>query len=453
VPAVGLTARPRVTADPRASPPRPEPRRGASFWVPLAVCGGALLTVAVGLAAKAAGLDWGAPAQPLVVFLRPALSTWALPAALVLAAALYGAIRLARSGTAVGPAGFAAAAFALALVTRLALNVFRGGPGALDQPFVVGRAGEGRTEFLPGLPFVENGVGHFLSHFTEISPKLPIQAQGHPPGLLLAMHYIGIDTAAGLAGLTIAVGALAGPLLYLLGRELAGEAEARAAALLFVFVPTSLLYGATSADALFATLGVLAAVGLLARRPANRVLGAGGLALATFFSYALLAVGAWAALVRWRRDGIGPALRLAALCAAVLVVAFLALDLLTDFDLVAAIRTTDDRYREGIARLRPYAFWFFGSPAAFILMLGPIAWFAARSLAAKEATAVALAIVIGVSVLAGYTKAETERIWIFLVPFACLAAARSLPRRWLTPVLVGATAQAVLVEIFLATKW
>ena len=86
-------------------------------------------------------------------------------------------------------------------------------------------------------------------------------------------------------------------------------------------------------------------------------------------------------------------------------------------------------------------------------MLGPIAWFAARSLAAKEATAVALAIVIGVSVLAGYTKAETERIWIFLVPFACLAAARSLPRRWLTPVLIAATAQAVLIEIFLATKW
>jgi hypothetical protein len=421
--------------------------------VPILVCGGALITLAVGLAAKAAGFDWGAPAQPLVVFLRPALSTWALPAALVLAAALYGAVRLQRAGTVVGPAGFAAATFGLALTTRLALNVFRGGPGALEQPFVVGRAGEGRTEFLPGLPFLEGGVGHFLSHFTEISPRLPIQAQGHPPGLLLAMHYLGIDTAAGLAALTIVVGALAIPLLYLLGRELAFEAEARAATLLFVFVPTSLLYGATSADALFATLGVLAAVGLLARHPASRVVGAGALAFATFFSYALLAVGAWAALVRWRREGIGSALRLAAVCAAVLVVAFLALDLITGFDLVAAIRATDDRYREGIARLRPYAFWFFGSPAAFILMLGPIAWFAARSLAAKEATAVALAIVIAISVLAGYTKAETERIWIFLVPFACLAAARTLPRRWLTPVLVAATAQAALIEIFLATKW
>jgi methylthioxylose transferase len=451
VPPTELTEeRPRLAT--RASPPHRD-HWSAGSLVPILVCGGALLTLAVGLSAKAAGLDWGTPAQPLVVFLRPALSTWALPAALVLAAALYAALRLHRADVAVGPAWFAAATFGLTLATRLALNVFRGGPGALDQVFVVGRKGEGRSEFLPGLAFVEHGVGHFLSDFPAITAKLPIQAQGHPPGLLLAIHYLGLDTAAGLAALTIVVGALATPLLYLLGRELASESEARAAALLFVFVPTSLLYGATSADALFATLGVLAAVGLLARRPAHRVLGAAALGFAAFFSYALLAVGAWSALVRWRRDGIGAALRLAAVCAAVLIVLFVALDLVTGFDLIAAIRATDSRYREGIARLRPYAFWFFGSPAAFILMLGPIAWFAARSLAAKEATAVALALVIAISVIAGYTKAETERIWLFLVPFACLAAARALPARRFAAVLLGATAQAVLIEVFLFTKW
>jgi methylthioxylose transferase len=448
----GATAAPPATprSEARSASPRPG-RPRAEFLIPALVCGGALLTLAVGLVAKAAGADWGAPAQPLVVFLRPALSTWALPAAAVLAAALYLALRLARA--AVGPWRFAAATFGLTLATRLALNVFRGGPGALDQVFVVAPKGEGRTEFLPALGFLDGGVGHFLSHFTAISPKLPIQAQGHPPGLLLAIHYLGLDTAAGLAALTIVVGALATPLLYLLARELTAESEARAAALLFVFVPTSLLYGATSGDALFASLGVLAAVGLLARRPLNRALGAGALAFAAFFSYALLAVGAWAALVRWRREGLAAALRLAALCAVVLFVVYLVVDLTTGFDLIAAIRTTDDRYREGIARLRPYAFWFFGSPAAFVLMLGPVAWFAARSLAAKEASAIALATVIAVSVLAGYTKAETERIWLFLVPFACLAAARSLPARRLPVVLVAVTAQAVLIETFLFTKW
>jgi hypothetical protein len=158
-------------------------------------------------------------------------------------------------------------------------------------------------------------------------------------------------------------------------------------------------------------------------------------------------------MVRWRREGIGVAIRLAALCAAVLVSVYAIVDLTTGFDLVAAIGATDDRYREGVARLRPYAFWFFGSPAAFVLMLGPVAWFAARSLAAKEASAVALATVIAISVLAGYSKAETERIWLFLVPFACLAAARSLSARRLPVVLVAVTAQAVLIETFLFTKW
>jgi hypothetical protein len=444
-------ARPPATGPAPPSPPRPPARARREILIPALVCGGALATLAVGLLAKAAGVDWGAPAQPLVVFLRPALSTWALPGGVVLAAALLLAPRLHRAD--VGPWGFAAASFGLTLLTRLALNVFRGGPGALDQVFVVAPKGEGRTEFLPALPFLRGGVGHFLSHFPEISPRLPIQAQGHPPGLLLAIHYLGLDTPAGLAALTIVVGALATPLLYGLARRLGTEAEARAAALLCVFVPTSLLYGATSGDALFATLGVLAALGLVARRPVGRALGAAALAFVAFFSYALLAVGAWAALVRWRREGLGAALRLAALCAVVLVGVYLLVEETAGFDLLAAIRATDSRYGEGIARLRPYAFWFFGSPAAFVLMLGPVAWFAARALARKEAGAVALAAVIGVSVLAGYTKAETERIWLFLVPFACLAAARALPARRLPAVLLAAAAQAVLIEALLFTKW
>jgi hypothetical protein len=448
---VAVEPRRRVGLPAGTEPPATRPRGRAALLVPLLVCGGALLVLAVGLGAQAAGYEWGAPAQPLVVFLRPALSTWALPAAAVLAATLLVGLRLRHA--AIGPATFALATFGLTLASRLALNVFRGGPPALQQPFVVGAAGEGRTEYLPGLPFLDGGVGHFLSRFPELSPSLPIQVQGHPPGLLLTLHYLGIDTAAGAAALTIVVGAAATPLLYLLARRLADEAEARVAALLFVFVPSSLLYGATSGDALFVTLGMLAAPGLLGRSTVARLGGAAALALAAFFSWALLAIGAWATLVRLMREGTAAAIRLALLCAAVVGLAFLALDLVTGFDAIAALRATDANYHDGIARLRPYAFWVFGSPAAFVLMLGPIAWFAARGLAAKETTAVALGLIVAFSAVLGYTKAETERIWLFLVPLACLAAARALPARWVPAVLVGATTQAVLIEIFLATKW
>jgi hypothetical protein len=426
-------------------------RPPATVWLPWLVVAATLATIAVGLLAKLAfDARWGAPAPPLIVFLRPALSTWAIPGFAVLAAALLAAPRLLRSR--LRPLTFGVALFALTLVTRVALNVARGGPGDLSQVFSLS-GGEGRTEYLPGLAYLGNGVGGLLERWIGLIPSLPTHLAGHPPGLLLVIDALGIDSAGGLAALTIVAGALATPALYLLARELADEATARVAALLFVFVPTSLLYGATSADALYATLAVAAAALLLAAGPLRRVLGAVALALASFFSYALLAAGAWAAIVRWRRDGFAAALRLALLCGVALAVLYLGLYLVTGFDLLAAIRATDARYREGLAAHRPYFFYLFGSPAAFLVMLGPVAWLAARALAERSSEALALAAVIAISVLAGYTKAETERIWLFLVPFACLAAARSLSAKRVPLVLTALGAQAIATEILFATKW
>lgn len=424
----------------------------AEVLVPALICGAALATVAVGLVADSLGVHWGAPEQPLTVVYMPVLSTWAVPGLLLVGAALALAPPLLRSRLGVLP--FGAALFAMTLATRVGLNVVRAGPPALDEVFVVRATGEGRTEYLPGLAFFEHGVGGFLERFPDIVAVAPTHVAGHPPGLVVTMHLLGIDTAAGLAAFTIVLGALATPVLYLLGRRLFGESEGRVAALLFVFVPTSMLYGATSADALYATLALAAAALLLTRRWGTQLLGALALALASFFSYALLAAGAWAALVAWLRRGFGSAARLALLAGAALVAFYLALYLVAGFDLFGAVGATEDRYREGIAHVRPYAFYFFGSPAAYLVMLGPVAWFAARALARREATATALAIVIAVSMVAGYTKAETERIWLFLVPFACLAAARgNLAARRVPLLLAALTAQAVAFEILLYTKW
>ncbi len=55
--------------------------------------------------------------------------------------------------------------------------------------------------------------------------------------------------------------------------------------------------------------------------------------------------------------------------------------------------------------------------------------------------------------MGGYTKAETERIWLFLVPFACLAAARGLRSTRLAPVLVALAAQAFAIQVLIDTRW
>ena len=58
---------------------------------------------------------------------------------------------------------------------------------------------------------------------------------------------------------------------------------------------------------------------------------------------------------------------------------------------------------------------------------------------------------IAIAAVLGFTKAETERIWLFLVPFVCLAAAPLVKR----PALIAAllAVQAVAYELVFDTLW
>jgi hypothetical protein len=86
-------------------------------------------------------------------------------------------------------------------------------------------------------------------------------------------------------------------------------------------------------------------------------------------------------------------------------------------------------------------------------MLGvPIVWAAVRSLARRDAAALALAGVLLVSTVSGFTKAESERIWLPFVPLACVAAA-AVPIRRLALMLAAMALQAVLIEVLFGTVW
>ncbi|HEV2773402.1 MAG TPA: hypothetical protein VGV57_11380 [Thermoleophilaceae bacterium] len=413
----------------------------------------AAATIVVGAVLVLAGRDIGAPLPPTLFRFRPELSLFALPAAALLALGVPVARRV--SLPSVAPRTFVLAALLLALVLRLALNAARNGPSDW-WIFFDPRFGEGTVEFLSALPALDFGVPLFLDRFAETATALPVHAAGHPPGLLSVVGLLGIETAPAFAALIIAVGVLCTPLVYLLARELLGEeGSARAATLLFVFAPNALLYGASAADALYATLGALAALALVSRRRLVRHLGGpAALALATFFSYANLAVGALGALVVWLREGWRAALKLMVAAAGGLVAFYLAMLALFGFDIIGALGATADVYRVSIARIRPYWYFLTGSPVAWMLALGPpIALFWLRAVAAREAVALALGAVVVLSSVGGFTKAETERIWLFLVPFACVAAAAVLPRRRLVPVLAALAAQAFLMQVLLGTGW
>jgi methylthioxylose transferase len=356
----------------------------------------------------------------------------------------------------VAPWQFALAALGVGLALRVALGAARRGPEGLYAVFELGNH-EAANEYLPALPAFDFGTRFFLDTFAEVGTSLPVHAIGHPPGLLVLMHWLGADGPEAMTALTIGAGALSIPLTYVLARALLDERGARVATLLYVFAPSAVLYGATSADALYATVALLAAVPL-ARAATGRLrggaAGAPALAVASFFSYANLAVGAWAALLAWQRSGLRRAVVLATICGAALVVFYAALHLATGYDPVGVLEATETVYREGIASRRPYEFWVFGSPSAFLVAMGvPIAWLALRSAGAGDPAARALIAVLVVAAVLGFTKAETERIYLFLVPLACVAAAAALPERRLPVVLAALAGQALATELLLYTVW
>jgi hypothetical protein len=366
----------------------------------------------------------------------------------VTVACFAGAVAVAPRLLRVPGRAFALAAFGLTLVLRLSLAA--GGGGTAQWIAVYEPTGfEGPNEYLPALGALDFGAGFFVDRFAELVPSLPVHAAGHPPGLLLVMHALGIASPEGMAALTIGVGALSGPLAYAAGRHLLDESGARIAALLLALAPGALLFGATSADAVYLTLGLLAAWPLAARRP---LLGAAALAAASFFAWSLLAVGAWAAILTLTRDGLRAAVKLSAACGAALLVFYALLHAATGFDPVGTFRSTEEVYRAGIATTRPYGFWLFGSPVAFLVVLGvPITWLALRALMRREPAAVAIFAVIATAAILGFTKAETERIWLFFAPFVCFAAATE--RAPLRPLLALLAAQAILYELAFETVW
>ena len=409
------------------------------------------VVIAAGLRLDATGTRLYVPNPPFLWRYEPQIHPLAIVAILVAAAAVVLGPRLLRMSA---PA-FVASSLLLTAAVRLSFSAARGGTGGWDRVFDPERSFEAANEYLPALPALRYGVDIFLDRFSEVVTSLPVHAAGHTPGLLLVMDALAIDTPGELAALCIGAGVLATPLLYLLGRRVLDERAARSAALLLALSPGVTMFSVTSADGLFMTLGVLVALALvLLPRVLGAVLGALALAAASFFAWSLLAVGAWATVLELRRGGLARAVALAATCGVVLVAFYALLHAATGFDPVGTILGTEQVYRTGIAQGRPYWFWVLGSPVAFLFTVGlPITWYALRGLGHGHRVALAIFAVLAVAALLGFTKAETERIWLFLAPFLCLAAAAALPERRLGLVLGLLAGQALACELLYDSVW
>jgi hypothetical protein len=393
----------------------------------------AVATVAVGLYGRLAHGKYGTVTAPFVMGWLPAVDPLGLIAAILgCAAVVLAGRRIVAADW--PPAVVAVALYALTLAAGLALNLARDGVHGWYEIYdLAGGTAQGHAinEYLPGLPTLEDGIPNYLDRFAEVVPSQSVNVAGHPPGPLLLAHLLGISTAQGLAALVIAVGSLCAPLTYRLGWTLSGdERTGRVAGVLLLASPVVLLFGVTSFDYAFAGFGAAAACGLVARRRRWQMLGLVAFAVASLMSWALLAIGAWAVFVRWRRDGFWAAVRIGVLCGVAVGVLQGALAARYGYDPIGTLRATEQVYRDSLARVRPYRFWVFGSPVAWGLMLGPLIVAAViRAATARTAAGLAIVAVVLIAAVGGFTKAETERIWLYLVPLACAAAAPYLAPR------------------------
>ena len=196
------------------------------------------------------------------------------------------------------------------LILRVTLNTGRGGTHQLDRALFVGPKGEGKNEYLPSLAAFDYGPRFVLDRFAELVPCLPVHSAGHPPGLLLVMHYLGLDTSPRLTAFILFVGAAQRAADLRPGQAPVRRGRrARSPACW----PRSRPRCCTSARPAPTPSTSRSACSPRSRCSRGRLwLGAIALAVVWLFAWSLLAVAAWAAILVWARDGFKAAFRLGA---------------------------------------------------------------------------------------------------------------------------------------------
>jgi methylthioxylose transferase len=398
---------------------------------------------------------------PYYIFWRPRLDLgWAAVALPLVVLVAGGMVALARAAV---PRWLRlAAGYGGVVVLALAVAGLGGRRAAWWEPL----AGAGEY------PAAARGIGSvlaFLDTFDRRIPTLPDFAAQHPP--FSTLFYLLADRLwPGLAGAAVLT-VLTGGLGILVAAGLAADEDDgldRWAVACWALAPATVLYLATSADAMWAPVlagGLLAAHRGLQRRSWGWT-AAGGLLLwaASMFTFAAVLVLpflAVRALARWPADR-GWVLRWAG--ATTLVVLGLAalLAAATGYDVLATVAATNRFWSAAPGTSRAYLTWTYGNLIAFTAMLGvPLAaglvagiWEAVRRRAWGSFEVATLASLLA-GALWGHTKGEVERMWQFLVPLAVVVAVRRL-RAWGAPLPAVAAllvAQTLLVQILFSTRW
>ncbi|MFI6133817.1 hypothetical protein [Micromonospora sp. NPDC051141] len=431
--------------------------------------------VAVGVLLNARGVGLHADAAPLYATWRPHLG-WGTPAALLVAAGVLGwGVRWARTA---GWGRLLFAAYLAGVAWTMSLALVDGWSAGFTRRLTP------QAEYLHEVPRITDVTAMLAGFSTRILDFQPhawsTHTAGHPPGALLV--FVGLDRI-GLGGPTTAavacvlVGATVTVSVPVTLRALGAEDAARHVLPFLVLLPGAIWVG-VSADGIFAGvvaagLALLAVRGLVAAAVGGLLLG-----FALYLSYGFVLVGILAlAVVALRsRDRWG-----ALLVALAGVGAVVSTFTVSGFWWLDGYHLVVERYHQGWAAERPYAYWVWANVAALLLCAGPvlgpalrraalasagpsrtvatrtrgplraplIAWSAAlRAAGPTVLLPLAAALAVGAADVSGLSKAEVERIWLPFVVWLLVAAAHLPPparRFWLAGQAVTALALSHLL--------
>ncbi|MDG3010883.1 hypothetical protein G4X40_12060 [Rhodococcus sp. D2-41] len=319
---------------------------------------------------------------------------------------------------------------------------------------------------VPGVTDIPAMLRGFSGRILESQPdSWTAHVSGHPPGALLTFVWldrIGLGGGAWAGALCVAVGSSAAMAVLVAVRALGDETLARRVAPFVVLAPTA-IWIAVSADGYYAgvTAWGLALLALGATRSTWAAmaasLGAGVLlGWGIYLNYGLVLMGLPAIAVLVTARNYRPLLG-AVIGALAVAAAFTA----SGFWWFEGYSLVQQRYWQGIAQNRPFAYWAWANLASLVCAVG-LAPAAAlnrvftlselRSRKALNLLVVACLVAVLAADLSALSKAETERIWL---PFAVwlIAAPGLLPthshRFWLCV----QAATALLLNSLILTNW
>ena len=419
--------------------------------------------VALSQVLPAAKRAFGGNVPPLFAKAHPSVGPWVVLAVAVMGCGILALPRVMRAPTWL----FIVCTVGFAWVLALALAASSSsGLAGISAPF------RRPLDYWANVPLV-NALGPraFAEHFAQLTQRLSLHAQTHPPGAPLLLWLLSRLTGGSVMASSVLValiGAAVTAPTYALAREPYGEPAARAAAVLCACSPGVLLYAATSMDAVFMTVAAAALAAIVrAPRSSGWAFAAGLLVvigLCFTFGVALLGIvvaGVWwlAATDRPRRLGFAVLARRTAVLVAGGVAGVALARILLGIDLRSAFHAALTADLHDPSRGRSYLYWLVADIPAFLLSAG-----VAQSALLVEATRsrwrarrpgldAVLWVTLVVASASGIFRGEVDHIWLLLVPLlmavAGSAAAEADPRG----PCAGGLGQALAEQLLLNTFW